>query len=167
MTDATKTNDELTSLNPGKAICVVSEEPLSLERAMAMVDSPADGASCSFVGKVRNRNHGRDVTGVSYDIYQALAENMFKEICAKAQEQWGSDLNLYVAHRQGHCAVGDISVVIVADSVHRDEAFLACRYVIEQVKHKAPIWKQEHYVDGDSEWSKGCTLCRSSAKPAG
>ena len=70
-------------------------------------------------------------------------------------------LKVYVAHAKGRLAVGDIAVVVAAGTPHRDEAFRACRAVIEAVKHTSPIWKQEHYVDGSSEWSEGCSLCGS------
>ena len=77
------------------------------------------------------------------------------------------ELRIYVAHAKGELAVGDIAVVVAAGSRHRDEAFRACRAVIEGVKHRAPIWKQEHYVDGRSEWSEGCSLCGDSVGIAG
>jgi molybdopterin synthase catalytic subunit len=68
-------------------------------------------------------------------------------------------VKLYIAHAKGHLGIGDLAVVIAAGTPHRDEAFRACRLAIEAVKHEAPIWKQEHYVDGDSAWSEGCSLC--------
>jgi len=64
-----------------------------------------------------------------------------------------------IAHARGRLGIGDIAVVVAAGSKHRDEAFRACRMAIEAVKHTSPIWKQEHFSDGDSVWSEGCSLC--------
>jgi molybdopterin synthase catalytic subunit len=75
-------------------------------------------------------------------------------------------LKLFIAHARGRLAVGDLAVVIAAGTPHRDEAFRACRQVIEAVKHTSPIWKQEHYADGDSVWSEGCSLCDAPAPQA-
>ncbi len=127
--------------------------------ALGFVDGPGNGAGALFVGVVRDLNQGRNVRGVSYDVFAPLAEQSFAEICAEAHEKWGKDLQLFVVHGKGRLAVGGISIVIAAGSPHRGEAFAACRYVIEEIKSRSPVWKQEHYVDGDSEWVKGHALC--------
>ena len=137
----------------------ISEEILSIEKAADFVDAAENGALNMFVGKVRNHNMGKAVNAVSYDVFAPLASNVFQEICAEATAQFGDRLRLYIEHYKGKLEIGGISVIIAVGSPHRDESFQACRYLIEQLKIRAPIWKQEHYVDGDSEWVKGHTLC--------
>jgi molybdopterin synthase catalytic subunit len=127
--------------------------------ALDFVSDPAFGGITVFVGRVRDHNVGREVSGISYDMYDALALNVFAGAAHTAMEAVGPRLKVYIAHAKGRLAVGDIAVVVAAGTPHRDEAFRACRSVIEAVKHTAPIWKQEHYLDGDSEWSEGCSLC--------
>lgn len=137
----------------------ISEEILSIEKAADFVDAAENGALNMFVGKVRNHNMGKAVNAVSYDVFAPLACKVFQEICAEATAQFGERLRLYIEHYKGKLEIGGISVIIAVGSPHRDESFQACRYLIEQLKIRAPIWKQEHYVDGDSEWVKGHTLC--------
>ncbi len=103
-------------------------------------------------------NLDRPVVAVSYDAFGPLALNTFHAIAAEIQARWGDDLNVWLEHFQGRLEVGGASVVIAIGSGHRDESFAACRYAIEQIKHRSPIWKQEHYVDGDDEWIPGHSL---------
>lgn len=126
---------------------------------LAFVSDDAFGGMNMFVGRVRRQSHGRAVTGIHYDMFDPLALTVFRRAAAEAVKRFGPALKVYVAHAKGRLAVGDVAVVIAVGSPHRDEAFRACRDVIETVKHQAPIWKQEHYVDGSSEWSEGCSLC--------
>lgn len=135
--------------------------------ALEFVSDPAFGGLDMFVGKVRAQNHGREVVGISYDIYQALALNVFRQLAEEVQGEFGPKVKLYVSHSCGRLEVGDIAVVVAAGTPHRDEAFRACRALIEAVKHRSPIWKQEHFVDGDSEWSEGCSLCGQDAPAVG
>ncbi len=138
-----------------------ASEILDPAAALDFVSDPGFGGITLFVGRVRDLNQGRAVAGISYDLYQPLALARFAEIAEQAQCDFGPALKLYIAHALGRLAVGELAVVIAAGTPHRDAAFRACRSAIEAVKHSAPIWKQEHYVDGDSEWSKGCSLCET------
>lgn len=141
------------------AVVDVADAALDIQAAFDFVADPAFGGYAAFVGRIRDLNHGRRVTGVSYDLFDALALNRFADIAAEAQATFGPGLRLWIAHAKGRLAVGEVAVVIAAGTPHRDEAFRACRQVIEAVKHTAPIWKREHYEDGHSEWSEGCSLC--------
>lgn len=127
--------------------------------ALEFVSDPGFGGLSLFVGRVRDRNKGRAVIGISYDVFDQLARVGFEETARRAQAQLGPHLRIYIAHAKGRLNVGDVAVVVAAGTPHRDEAFRACRQVIEAVKHSSPIWKQEHYQNGDSEWSEGCSLC--------
>jgi len=136
--------------------------------AIAFVSDPGFGGIDVFIGKVRDLNHGRPVQGITYDLFDPLVMAEFERLVAEVRGQFGPRVKLYVAHAKGRLAVGDTAVVVAAGTPHRDEAFKACRALIEAVKHRSPIWKQEHYLDGDSVWSEGCSLCHADdgARPA-
>ncbi len=141
------------------AVVDIAHEKLDPAAALEFVSDPGFGGITMFVGRVRDLNHGRVVTGVSYDMFDALALNGFTDIAARGEAQFGPKLKLYIAHAKGRLGIGDLAVVVAAGTPHRDEAFRACRMAIEAVKHESPVWKQEHYADGDSVWSEGCSLC--------
>jgi len=137
----------------------ITNQKIPLEQLLAKDVDHSHGAQVVFTGMVRNHNQGKKVLGVSYDAFAPLTLNVFREICAEAQQKWGEDLNLQIWHRTGRLDIGDVSVAIVVSSRHRDESYKASRHVIEQLKNRAPIWKQEHYEDGDSAWLQGHALC--------
>jgi molybdopterin synthase catalytic subunit len=138
----------------------VSEETLSVEKAIEFVKADNHGAVDLFIGTVRNRNLGLDVVAVDYDVFIPLALTVFESICQLAINQFHPSLKIYLSHFKGKLPVGGLSVIIAVSSPHRDESFSACRYILEEIKVKAPIWKQEHYIDGLSEWVKGHALCQ-------
>ena len=123
------------------------------------IENPAHGGQALFLGSVRNRNHGQQVLAVSYDCHKTIAESELGQIVAEARSKWGEANDVVVLHGTGRLEVGDLSVGIGVSSPHRAEAFEVCRYLIEELKVRLPIWKQEHYVDGESEWLKGHELC--------
>ena len=135
------------------------DSALDPARALEFVSHEEFGGQALFVGRVRRHNHGRDVVAVEYDLFEPLVRTTFDAIAREAMADITPELRIYVAHAHGRLEVGDTAVVVAAGSRHRDEAFRACRAVIEGVKHRAPIWKRERYVDGSSEWSEGCSLC--------
>lgn len=143
---------------------VVEQSQAKLDPAAAIefVSDPGFGGITLFVGRVRDLNQGRPVTGISYDMHEALTMKGFEQQISEVQAEFGPRVKLYVAHARGRLQVGDLALVVAAGTPHRDEAFRACRSLIEAVKHRSPIWKQEHYLDGSSEWSEGCSLCESS-----
>lgn len=134
--------------------------------ALDFVADPRFGGIASFIGRVREHNLGRVVTGISYDLFEPLALRVFRAIGERARAEVGAPLKLYIAHAKGDLRIGDLAVVVAAGTPHRDEAFHACRLAIEALKHEAPIWKQEHYVDGHSAWSEGCSLCEERREAA-
>lgn len=141
------------------AVVDIAQAPLDLAAALDFVSDPRFGGITTFIGRVREHNLGRVVTGISYDLFEPLALRMFRSIGERAQQEIGGPMKLYIAHAKGDLRIGDLAVVVAAGTPHRDEAFRVCRLAIEAVKHEAPIWKQEHYIDGDSAWSEGCSLC--------
>ncbi|HEU4995243.1 MAG TPA: molybdenum cofactor biosynthesis protein MoaE [Gemmatimonadaceae bacterium] len=115
------------------------------------VSGSRNGASVLFVGTVRDLNDGSAVSGIDYSAYATMAERELAEIVREASSRWGTD-DIVVEHRIGTLEVADASVVIAVAHPHRDEAYQASRYVIEELKKRLPIWKREHYLDGRSEW---------------
>ena len=122
--------------------------------------NPDAGAYASFEGWVRNENEGRRVIRLEYEVYDLLAVKEGKKIIREACEKF-SVINADCIHREGALEIGDCAVWVGAVSPHRNEAFLACRYIIDQVKIRLPIWKKEHYFDGHSGWVK-CERCSES-----
>lgn len=119
--------------------------------------NPAAGGFCSFEGWVRNRNDGRDVTQLEYEAYEPLVISEGKRVLAEACRQFPY-LEAHCVHRTGRLDIGDLAVWVGVAAAHRDEAFKACRYIIDELKLRLPIWKKEHYVDGDSGWVN-CERC--------
>ncbi len=134
----------------------ITDQPVSAERVLAHVGDDADGAVCVFVGVVRDHNHSRRVTAVHYSAYHDMAERVLAEIAAEAAARAGSE-RVAVVHRTGRLQVGEASVAIAVSSPHRAQAFDACRYVIEEIKQRLPVWKQEEYADGAAAWLGGVT----------
>jgi molybdopterin synthase catalytic subunit len=116
-------------------------------------DVPGDGATVAFSGLVRDHNQGRRVEFLVYEAYEALAVRTLQRIVEEAQQAW-PDTRLGVHHRIGRLEIGEASIIIVAASPHRANAFAACRYTIERVKQIVPIWKHEHFAGGDV-WLEG------------
>lgn len=146
----------------GDAIrCAVADagtEALSPALALEHVSDPAFGGQALFVGRVRNHSDGRPSTAVHYDLFETLALAQFQRIAQDVIDRHGPGLRVSIVHAKGLLQIGDIAVVVAAGSAHRDTAFRACRELIEAVKHQAPIWKQEHYADGEAEWRAGASL---------
>jgi molybdopterin synthase catalytic subunit len=138
----------------------VSEAPLDAGNLdVSSWIRPDCGACDLFFGTVRARNHGREVIAVSYDAYVPLARRELQRIAEEALTQAGTHGTVVIRHRTGKLGVGELSVLIAVFTPHRAEAFQACRYVIEELKKRAPIWKKEFYRDGETEWLKGHALC--------
>lgn len=139
------------------ALVAVTSAPLDLPALTAEVAGAGtgDGAITSFVGLVREHNLGRRVSFLEYEAYEPLAVRALNRILDEARESWPS-ARLGVHHRIGRLELGEASIIIVAASAHRGDAFAACRYTIERVKQIVPIWKHEHFEGGDV-WLEGAT----------
>jgi molybdopterin synthase catalytic subunit len=124
--------------------------PLELGVLVARVVSPARGGVACFLGTVRNHQADRPVARLEYSAYGSMAEVECARIVAEAADRW--DCAIALEHRIGMLEVGDTAIAIAAASAHRGEAFAACRYVIEEVKRRVPIWKREFFEDGSVEW---------------
>jgi molybdopterin synthase catalytic subunit len=140
----------------------ITEHPIDVAACRGQIGDDAAGAAAVFEGRVRNQNDGRAVRSLEYEAYTVLAEAEGARILAEAASRFGT-VRLYAEHRIGHLQIGDVAVWVGAASPHRREAFDACRYVIDEVKHRVPIWKREHYEDGDAEWVN-CARCDSAGE---
>jgi len=120
----------------------------SLARGLAHAGA---GACATFEGWVRDHNDGRPVRRLDYQAYATLAESEGAKVLAEAKEKFAI-MDASCVHRIGALAIGDLAVWVGVSAAHRDAAFAACRYIIDEVKRRVPIWKNEHYVDGDSGW---------------
>jgi molybdopterin synthase catalytic subunit len=131
-------------------LAYLSGVPLDLTRIVARVEAPDHGAVTSFLGLVRDHHRGRGVTRLEYSAYEPMAEAECARIVSEAESRW--PVRIALEHRIGALSIGDAAVTVAAAAAHRQEAFAACRYVIEEVKRRVPIWKKEFYTDGTIEW---------------
>ncbi|MCV3214323.1 molybdenum cofactor biosynthesis protein MoaE [Plectonema radiosum NIES-515] len=126
--------------------------PLSVEEVYAMADDQANGAIVLMSGMVRNQTDGKAVMSLEYQAYEPMALRVFYQIAADIRSSWSDVSRVVIYHRVGHLKIGEISVLVAVGCPHRREAFEACRYGIDTLKHQAPIWKKEHWQDGSSSW---------------
>lgn len=126
--------------------------PLELNQAYRLADDPGNGAVVVMSGTVRNQTDGKPVSSLEYQAYEPMALNIFRQLAAQIRQQWPDVNRVVIHHRTGHLTIGEISVLVAVGCPHRGEAFAACQYAIDNLKHQAPIWKKEHWEDGSSEW---------------
>ena len=135
----------------------ISGEALSPEDLRKGLEDPACGGYVTFEGWVRNHADGHDVFRLEYEVYETLAMSEGRKILDEAIGKFGVT-GAACVHRHGGLELGDVAVWVGVTAPHRDEAFNACRYIIDEVKVRLPIWKKEHYVSGDSGWVN-CERC--------
>lgn len=140
---------------PDENARTVVREPIDI--AALSGAEPEDGALCVFTGVVRNHNDGKSVLYLEYEGYEEMVVSIFAEIAAEARARFGVT-RVRIVHRLGRMEIGETSVAVAVSSPHRGEAFEACRFAIDTLKHKAPIWKKEFYADGSS-WLEGPGGC--------
>ncbi|BAZ82450.1 molybdenum cofactor biosynthesis protein MoaE [Sphaerospermopsis kisseleviana CS-549] len=126
--------------------------PLFLEEIYTKADDPANGAVVVMSGMVRNQTDGKAVVALEYQAYEPMALQIFYQIAADIRSQWPDVNRVVIYHRIGRLKIGEISVLVAVGCPHRSEAFAACQYAIDTLKHNAPIWKKEHWQDGSSSW---------------
>ncbi len=138
--------------------------PIAPEELRIALADPACGGYATFEGWVRNSNEGQAVRGLEYEAFEDLGTREGERIIAEALERFGV-AHAACAHRVGALAVGELAVWVGVSAAHRDEAFRACRYIIDEVKHRLPIWKKEHYLNGESGWVN-CERCAGAPEGA-
>jgi molybdopterin synthase catalytic subunit len=131
-------------------VAFLTGAPIQIQGLIDVVAGPARGAVATFLGVVRDHHRGRGVQALVYSAYHPMAEAVAAEIVSEAEARW--PVRVALQHRLGGLSVGDIAVAVAVAGDHRDEAFAACRHVIEALKSRVPIWKQETYADGSVDW---------------
>lgn len=126
--------------------------PLSVAEIYSQADNHANGAVVLMSGMVRNQTNGKPVIALEYQAYEPMALQVFYQIADSIRHQWSNVNRVVIYHRIGRLSVGEISVLVAVGCPHRGEAFAACQYAIDTLKHNAPIWKKEHWQDGSSSW---------------
>lgn len=129
------------------ARCRLRDTPLDVAEVVARISGPDTGGIVTFVGTVRNASRGKDIEHLEYEAYPEMAERELDEICEEAAAKWPG-ARVAVDHRTGRLELGELAVVVVAAAPHRPEAFAACRYTIDTLKERVPIWKKEFASDG-------------------
>jgi molybdopterin synthase catalytic subunit len=129
----------------------IVRDPIDISALLREVAATANGATVLFTGSVRELSEGRAVSGIEYDAYEAMAGEELARIVAEACERF-TTFHIVAEHRIGSLALGEVSVAIAAGHPRRAAAFDAARYVIEEIKLRLPVWKQERFTDGTREW---------------
>ena len=125
-------------------------DPVRIEDLIAAVADPEHGGIATFLGTTRREADQRAFRAIEYSVYGALAQTEIATIAAEARHRFGA--TVCIQHRIGHVPVGEASVGIAASAPHRAEAFAACRYAIDALKVRVPIWKRAHFADGATAW---------------
>lgn len=138
---------------------LLTNKPIDIEQLSAQLNDHAAGAVNIFEGRVRNHNDGRAVQKLSYEAYLPLCESESQIILNEAASKFDC-CQIVGAHRYGSLEIGDVAVWVGVSAAHRDHAFKACRYVIDEIKLRLPIWKNEFYADGETGWINCQGLCQ-------
>lgn len=126
----------------------VTEQPLDLQELVRFVTDPEAGAIATFIGTTRNHNDGRKVIALDYEAYPEMAEKELTRLGAEANRKWRI-CRMAIVHRIGPVQITEPSVIIAVSAAHREDAFAACRFAIEEIKKTVPIWKKEIYEGGE------------------
>ena len=135
----------------------ISKAPIETEKITADVMDDSAGGTVVFIGTVRNKNAGKKVTSLEYQVYARMAEEKMKEIEAETRKKWPVK-RMRLVHRVGHLSVGEASVVVAVSCEHRGDAFEACRFAIDRVKQTLPLWKNEMDDSGNRKWVEGSPI---------
>ena len=128
-------------------IVELTSDPIDVPRLIAHVNQPSNGGICTFLGVVRDNAEGRPVVKLGYEAYKSMAVAQMRTIVEEAMQRWDLDA-VALSHRTGELQIGEASVAIAVGAPHRAEAFEACRYIIDTLKTRVPIWKKEFFRDG-------------------
>jgi len=129
----------------------LTADPIDAAAVLETVRTPEAGAIVLFLGTVREFTQGRQTIALNYDAYPEMATRKLGELADEAASRWPI-LKAALVHRLGRLELGDISVAVAVSSPHRPDAFEAGRWLIDRLKEVVPIWKQEHWSDGSTEW---------------
>lgn len=154
------------SLSPQAAVdnSYIESEPLDAVKLLAQAHHPSCGAIVLFSGEVRDNSNKKEVAYLEYEAFDPMANKVIRTILSDAKAKW--PLNIAIAqHRVGKVAVGESAVIVITATAHRKEAYQANRYIIDRIKHEAPIWKCEYFTDGSHEWGGNCNCQKVTGDP--
>ena len=129
----------------------ITDQNIDVDALQLKLENDRAGAYAAFQGWVRNHNEGRAVESLEYEAYGPIAVSEGERVLAEALQRFNL-LKVAAVHRVGHLEIGDCAVWVGVSAAHRGDAFDGCRYVIDELKSRLPIWKKEHYAGGDSGW---------------
>jgi molybdopterin synthase catalytic subunit len=135
---------------PGVVLAEIRDTPLSVDEVVAAVRHPTAGAVVTFIGYVRERDHGEAVEVLDYTSHPTAGE-VARELTERLAAE-GRVIRIGVVHRTGHLTIGDIAVVAAVSAEHRREAFEVCHALVDEFKSSVPIWKHQTFTDGSDEW---------------
>lgn len=148
--------------NELKAFKRIQDMPLSQDSFDEIQCFPECGGIGVFIGTVRNHHEGKAVQALKYTSYAPVSEKMIRQIEQEIQEEFAVSY-VRVIHRIGALEIGEKAIIAIAYAAHRREAFAACEEAVERVKHEVPVWKEEFYVDGTSQYVEGCCIRKDHA----
>ena len=146
-----------------KTFCRIQDTALSLDSFDPIEHFPECGGIGVFIGTVRNHHEGKAVKALKYTSYAPVAEKMIRQIEQEIQAKYAVSY-VRVIHRIGALAIGEKAIIAMAYAAHRREAFAACEEAVERVKHEVPLWKEEFYLDGSSQYVEGCCIRKDTAE---
>ncbi len=139
------TNSAIPRITPGE---------IDIPSVLKSIDDGGVGAKVLFIGSVRNFSDNGDVVGMTYESYMGMAEQKIKNIEIDAKKTWGIK-KIRIIHRIGELTIGDNSVAIAISTPHSKDAFAACQFILDKIKHEVPIWKKEKILNGETKWVEG------------
>ena len=128
----------------------LTRKPIEIRTLIRAVSEPSHGGIATFLGLVRDHQDGRGVLSLEYSAYESMADAESGRIVSEAESRWPA--RVVLLHRLGALAIGDVAIGVAVASAHRAQAFEACRFVVEEMKRRVPIWKKEFYADGTVSW---------------
>jgi molybdopterin synthase catalytic subunit len=134
---------------------LLTNATLDLPYILSLAHHPKAGGLVLFSGEIRDHSKGKTVQWLEYEAESSLAISVISNIVASAKEKWNLHA-AYCQHRVGKLEIGESAVVVVTAHSHRSESYAANKYIIDRVKHEAPIWKKEYFTDGTSDWGGDC-----------
>lgn len=137
-------------MHPAVRLAEIRDTPLDVAEVVASLEDDASGGLTLFIGRVRDHDHGKGVTGLGYDAHPTAAERLV-EVCERVAQEYAVN-GVAAVHRTGDLAIGDVAVIVATTAGHRGDAFAASRALIDTLKAEVPIWKHQRFADGTEEW---------------
>jgi len=144
-------------MRPSGENSYITTRAINPSRVLRAAEDDSAGAVVLFIGTVRSPNEGHAIEKLEYQAYREMAEKRMQKIESEARSRWPLK-KVVMVHREGELRVGDVSVAVAVSAEHRAEAYEACRYAIEEIKHKLPIWKRERISGGKRVWVEGVPI---------